>query len=155
MKRSTTIQAQPLSNYKKQVDYKILYGSLFQNMLKSEEEKYSHWGWTDPDILFGNIDYFMEDWSFDIYTSYFMAGYHEGTLAGQLTIFRNNHRFRNLWKEIGSEAYGKMNSAREYGMDERVLGKYVFEKLFILLTLYMRFYYAITESKNSQVKKQS
>jgi hypothetical protein len=82
----------------------------------------------DPDILIGDVNLFMEDWRWDIYTTYFAGGYQDGTLGGQLTIFRNNHKYRHIWESI-PELRGKLNSPFEYGSDERVLGEHIFKEL--------------------------
>jgi hypothetical protein len=154
------IIAQSLSNYKKQVDYKILYGTLFEDVLLSssapegnetpqQEEskeqrqepqqntqhqqhhqyqrkmKYSHFGWMDPDVLLGNLTSFMSPWQWEIYTSYYEGGYQEGTVAGQLTVFQNNYFFRHLWNHL-PEIVPKLNAVKEYGSDERGMGKFLF-----------------------------
>ena len=126
MMKTTKIRAQPLNNHNKQIDYKVIYGSLFEDTIL-HETKYSHFGWMDPDILLGDVNLFMEDWRWDIFTTYYGGGYQDGTMSGQLTIFRNNQKYRHLWESI-PELRGKLNSPYEYGSDERVLGEYVFNQ---------------------------
>eukprot|EP01038_Epipyxis_sp_PR26KG_P014594 gene14594-19598_t len=122
--RKAGIKSHTLLNYKKQIDYKVTYGSLFDFTLKNHSN-YSHFGWMDPDVILGNINFFMGNWSWDIYTTYFSSGYHEGTLSGQLTIFKNNEYYRNFWKKA-PYIHEKLSGFYEHGCDERVMGAYVY-----------------------------
>eukprot|EP01035_Chromulina_nebulosa_P008255 gene8255-11187_t len=76
MMKTTKVRAQPLNNHNKQIDYKVIYGSLFEDTIL-HETKYSHFGWMDPDILLGDVNLFMEDWRWDIFTTYYGGGYQD------------------------------------------------------------------------------
>jgi hypothetical protein len=137
-----------ISNHHKQVDYKVLYGTLFEDILTKPENSYSYFGWLDPDVILGDLISFMSknpspsataesssfpsssiSWQhYDIYTSYYLTGYHEGTVAGQITVFRNLAVYRHLW-EYAPFIREKLSSEKEYGSDERVLGKLIYDLL--------------------------
>lgn len=81
------------------VEIKPMSGSLFSNYLK----EYSHWSYTDADILWGNLD----DWlniedliSYDIIT---VAKIHDAGrlfMRGQLALHKNIDKTNLLWKRL-------------------------------------------------------
>jgi len=81
----------------KAADFKPLYGALFEK----EVEGFSHWGFMDIDMVWGNVDAYLTDellLSYDIITcpdGYLAAAF----LAGQFTVFRNMPYFRS-WHRL-------------------------------------------------------
>jgi hypothetical protein len=81
------------------------WDARFENFLMSDV--YSHWGFADPDVIFGDLSRFFLP-SHDAWTSYFRGGWTEMTTAGQLLILRNTLEFRELWHDAESmETSGK------------------------------------------------
>ena len=75
------------------------WDARFENYLASDV--YSHWGFADPDVIFGDLSHFFLP-SHDAWTSYFRGGWTEMTTAGQLLILRNTPEFREVWHDIES-----------------------------------------------------
>ena len=74
-------------------DLKPIYGALFQQELAG----FSHWGWTDLDMIWGNLSGFLDP----LLPVYDVISAPDGQrpalyLSGQLTIFRNQDTWRNL-----------------------------------------------------------
>jgi hypothetical protein len=79
------------------VEFKPAYGYIFQEYL----EGYSHWGYSDVDILFGDLGRWIEDdeWSdFDIVT-YGYGDQNRAYLRGQFTFHKNVPRINLLWRD--------------------------------------------------------
>ena len=123
MLRTTGIVAQPLNNTVKQGDYRVLYGSLFEDVL--DESVYSHFGFIDPDTILGNLMHFTDNLSLDIYTAYFRGGAGPPTTAGQITIYRNSQDLRELWRSL-PDVKLRMCEAQKHGYDETHLGEATF-----------------------------
>lgn len=73
---------------------KVLFGGMFRDWL----QEYSHWGWFDTDIIFGDLSSALRPYldSADVVT--FPDGVLNALyLSGQLTIFRNNDFFRTCF----------------------------------------------------------
>ena len=75
-------------------DLKPLYGALFQEEL----QPYTHWGWTDLDMIWGRLDSFLTP---QVLSSYDVVSAPDGArpalyLSGQLTIFQNNELWRRF-----------------------------------------------------------
>jgi hypothetical protein len=85
-----------VDNMLKLADYKPAHGEIFAEYIA--EDKYSHWGYVDPDVLLGRVSAFFS-WDDDAYVTYFRGGWHETTASGQLTILRNTQALRSLWRD--------------------------------------------------------
>tara|TARA_B110000444_G_C18849376_1_gene604316 strand:- start:3644 stop:4408 length:765 start_codon:yes stop_codon:yes gene_type:complete len=80
-------------NVRKICDLKPAYGEIF----KEEIEKYDFWGFADLDIIWGNIESFIDDNKlnkFDIITS------RKKNIAGHFTLLRNTNKINKLYKKI-------------------------------------------------------
>ena len=89
---------------------------------------YSHWGFADPDIIFGNLSRFHAP-SHDAWTSYFRGGWQETTTAGQLLILRNEREFRQLWhnaEETHEWAEGALMNPDRVTYSELLFGRQLF-----------------------------
>lgn len=89
-------------------DFRPAFGIIFKDYLK----KYEFWGHCDIDQIFGNIRNFITE---DILNN------NDRVLSnGNLSLYRNNDRMNNLYKESGSiYSYQKVFSTKEnYAFDE-------------------------------------
>lgn len=68
-------------------DYKPAYGYIFQDYI----EKYDYWGYTDLDLLFGDLKRFIP---YEKIKNYDKIGY-----LGHLTLYRNNLEISKLFME--------------------------------------------------------
>eukprot|EP00750_Incisomonas_marina_P002297 INCI12198.2.p1 GENE.INCI12198.2~~INCI12198.2.p1 ORF type:complete len:735 (-),score=115.31 INCI12198.2:1636-3840(-) len=86
------IRAQSASVFGSKVnDLKVLFGGMFPDYLRG----YSHWGWFDTDIIFGDLSSVLRRYLSDTDIITFPDGVLNALyLGGQLTIFRNNAYFR-------------------------------------------------------------
>lgn len=86
-------------------DLKPFYGALFQDELAD----FTHWGWTDLDMIWGDVRAFLEpllssmpyaalsqsSYAYDVIS--FPDGQRPALyLSGQLTVFRNNQKWRSF-----------------------------------------------------------
>jgi hypothetical protein len=74
-------------------DFKPTYGQLFADYLKP----FTHWGYCDEDMFFGQLDGFFTDQilnDYDIITSCRCC------IVGQFTIFKNRTELRTLYTQI-------------------------------------------------------
>ena len=87
-------------------DLKPFYGGLFQDELAG----FTHWGWTDLDMIWGDVRAFLEpllssmpyaaplsqsSYAYDVIS--FPDGQRPALyLSGQLTVFRNNQKWRSF-----------------------------------------------------------
>ena len=74
-------------------DLKPAYGEIFKENIKT----YDFWGFADLDIIWGNIEQFIEDNildNFDILTS------REKNIAGHFTLLRNTKKINELYKKV-------------------------------------------------------
>lgn len=81
------------------VEVKPLFGTLFKNYLTS----YSHWTYTDPDIIWGNLTNWLEpkdleDFDYISYAKIWDAA--RLFLRGQITIHKNTEEINNLWRKL-------------------------------------------------------
>eukprot|EP00438_Fugacium_kawagutii_P004744 Skav203081 [mRNA] locus=scaffold447:40303:42622:- [translate_table: standard] len=87
-------------------DLKPLYGALFQEELA----EFTHWGWTDLDMIWGNVGGFLQPLlSYDVISA--PDGQRPALyLSGQLTVFRNNDIWRSFvhgcMEGVGHVNYG-------------------------------------------------
>ena len=69
-------------------DFRPAYGDIFQEELQD----YDFWGYCDTDLIFGDICKYL--------TTNILKEYDKIFEYGHLTIFKNNNRMRNLYKNI-------------------------------------------------------
>ena len=94
-------------------DLKPFFGSLFQ----AELAKYSHWGWSDLDCIFGDMKSALTD---DVLSQFDVITFPDGVLdalytAGQLTLFRNIEYFRKIF-QIETQHSMQEDEKDVYGM---------------------------------------
>ncbi len=73
-------------------DYKLLYGNIFDEEIRG----YDFWGFTDLDIIYGNIRNFITDEMLQKYDIITGCKYHT---VGHFTIIRNGKRFNDIYKK--------------------------------------------------------
>ncbi|GAX17498.1 hypothetical protein FisN_5Hh150 [Fistulifera solaris] len=78
------------------VEFKPALGYIFQDLL----EGYSHWGYTDLDIVFGDLSHWITE---DELLNYDIVTYSYGDqrrlyLRGQFTFHKNNDMVNNIWR---------------------------------------------------------
>lgn len=79
-----------LSHPYKCCDYRPIYGVMFADYLS----KYDFWGHCDIDLIFGDLQYFFDEYNLYDYDKF-------GTL-GHLSLFKNNPEVNNAYKIHGS-----------------------------------------------------
>lgn len=86
-------EAYDFSHGYKLCDFKPTYGQLFQE----EIAQYRFWGYTDVDVVLGDLDRYMGDEMLDRYDVITASPY---LVVGHCTIFRNNEYFRHLYRGV-------------------------------------------------------
>ena len=81
-------QVNPPNAYKL-CDFRPLLGHIHSDIFKN----YDFYGYTDIDLLFGDIRSFYTD---EILSQYDVISTHEHRVSGQLALFRNNKKNRNI-----------------------------------------------------------
>ncbi len=96
-------------------DYKPAYGRVFEDYLS----EYHYWGYCDIDLVFGDLDSFLEPslGKFDIITT------ENEYLAGHFTLYRNNNHTKQLFNRIHNIKKCLIDSKRLYYLDE--IGNYI------------------------------
>ncbi len=79
------------------VEFKPALGYIFQDLL----EGYSHWGYTDLDIVFGDLSHWITE---DELLNYDIVTYSYGDqrrlyLRGQFTFHKNNDKVNKIWRD--------------------------------------------------------
>ena len=74
-------------------DLKPAYGKIFQEYIS----EYDFWGFTDLDIIWGNIRKFINN---EILTSNDIISSRKNAISGHFTIIRNDEYFNNLFMQI-------------------------------------------------------
>lgn len=90
-------------------DFKLLYGIIFSEYLV----EYSHWGYFDTDLIFGNLSKFIND---EILDNYPKIG-----IYGHLTIFKNTEKMNTLFikgKGFPVKLETVVYSEKMYAIDE-------------------------------------
>lgn len=110
-------------NYQRQSAYALcdvrpFYGFIHKKLLQN----YDFWGFGDIDVCYGNLSNFINTKTLN---SKNVISMHADRISGHFALFRNSEHFRNLcfsipnWKE-------KLQSTKQYGMDEHDLTCLVF-----------------------------
>ena len=82
----------PVNAYKL-CDLRPLFGDLHRDIF----EPYDFYGWTDMDILFGDIRSF---YTAEILEKYDVLSAHKVRISGHLALFRNTEKNRLMYKKI-------------------------------------------------------
>ena len=92
----------------KLTDFKPAYGYIFEELLKG----YHYWGYCDVDLIFGNLMKFIE--------APMEQGIEKIYRLGHLTIYKNNEKMKNLFRQKGAPfLYKEVFSSPEfYSFDE-------------------------------------
>lgn len=90
--RKIEVRFEPENAYKL-CDLRPLYGTIHRDVF----EKYDFYGWTDMDILFGDIRSFYTD---EILEKYDVISAHEVRISGHLALFRNTEKNRRMYEKI-------------------------------------------------------
>lgn len=81
-----------ISDPRKLCDFKPLYGKLFEKYLKGHD----FWGFTDLDVIYGNIRKFIKNDMLQCYDVITSCKYY---CTGHFTIMRNNEMMKNIFSE--------------------------------------------------------
>ncbi len=97
-----------LTNPYKLCDFKPAYGEIFYNDIRD----YDWWGFSDIDLLWGNISHFIDDNLLESYEQLYSRGH--------LTLMRNTMMMRTLYRDLnGRKMYENIFSdSKHYAFDE-------------------------------------
>lgn len=110
--RKLNIAFHPLNPYKL-VDLKPFLHLIHKEII----EKYDFWGFSDIDLVYGNISSLINDMSllkYDLITS------HSDRLAGHFTVIRTKSSYSLAYQRI-PDWREKLSSPTNYGLDEKWL----------------------------------
>ena len=94
-------------------DYKPFYNFIFEDFISN----YSYWGYCDCDLIFGNVDYFLNKIN---YKNYDVIG-----SLGHLSIFKNIQNVNSVVLKDLNSLYDMLNNnQRIYGLDESKYCRY-------------------------------
>ena len=93
-------------------DFKPLYGKIFEDYLSN----YKFWGYSDIDVIYGQINNFIQD---ETLQNYDIISTYQGFLSGPFCLFRNNDQVNNIHKQsVNSPAV--YESQKHFGFDENI-----------------------------------
>jgi hypothetical protein len=93
-RKAINLDFSPANAYKL-CDFRPLYATIHYEDIKDSD----FYGWTDMDLLFGDIRSFYTD---EILSNYDVISTHEIRISGHFAVFRNTKRNRNTYKKIYS-----------------------------------------------------
>jgi len=99
----------------KLTDLKPAYGLIFQDYLTG----YSHWGYSDSDLVYGSIDHFIND---DILAGFDIISPSPDFFPGHFMLFKNTELTINLFKSA-SNWQEVFLSEKYYCFDENLLSR--------------------------------
>lgn len=99
-----------LSNPYKLCDLRPWYPVVHYEDIKD----YDFYGWTDLDLLFGDIRSFYTD---EVLSKYDVISTHATRISGHLALFRNTQKNRNMWHKI-YDWKNKLQEPKYVHMDE-------------------------------------
>lgn len=107
-------------NPKKICDLKPLFGEVLAEDLIG----YEYWGHCDLDVIWGDLESFLEDID---YLQYDIVSTRKLTLCGHFTLYRNQPDINKLYKQVANfqKAFCK---DKHYGFDEGAFSYYLFER---------------------------
>jgi hypothetical protein len=121
-------------------DLRPFFGIIHQETIKN----YDFFGWTDVDVLFGDIRSFYSD---NILNQYEVLSTHKTRLSGHLALLRNNEKHRTIgykiynWKQtlqnpnfVGIDEHGITN-ALQMTLFDKIAEKFKFSKDNLILNL--------------------
>ncbi len=115
------INIEKISPYKL-CDLKPCFGDVHADSLSG----YSHFGYCDLDVIFGDIEHFYDE---KLLEKYDIISAHGARLAGHFSLLRNTERFRRLYRKVdGWETCFK--DSTHSGFDEGLFGAYVWRHRF-------------------------
>lgn len=76
-----------LDSVVKLCDYKTAYGDIFKDEIKD----YDYWGYCDLDVIWGNLEKFIQE--------YKLLDYDKASDTGHFTLYRNTAELRELYKK--------------------------------------------------------
>ena len=121
-------------------DFRPMYGEIFKDELK----QYDFWGYCDIDLIFGDINKYIQSTDFESYEAIFNGGH--------FTLIRNNAKMNSLFKAKGAIFDYKTVIKREaiYAFDETT----GFQRIARTNGVYAKFGipYVETESKYKQLR---
>lgn len=79
-------------NAYKLCDFRPMFGKIFEEEIKS----YTHWGYGDIDLIYGDLNVFLP---FDGIENYDVITFRENVIHGPFSIFKNNDYINNLYKK--------------------------------------------------------
>jgi hypothetical protein len=91
-------------------DLRPMFGIIHAEIL----EKYNYYGWTDVDLLFGDIREFYTD---EILASHEVFSTHSTRISGHLALFKNNSQNRTKYLSI-YDWKGAVQNPEFVGIDE-------------------------------------
>jgi len=94
----------------------------------SDIAEYSHFGYCDLDVIFGNIRNIYRD---EILLRYDAISSQADRLAGHFAVFRNSRRMRRLYRKVRGWRRDFLNPSH-VGFDEGAFGSYVWRSRFRL-----------------------
>ena len=96
-------------------DLKPLFGAMFE----AEIAGFTHFGYTDHDIIYGQLSCELTP---DRLARHEVISSHANLQAGHLSVFQNTARMRNAWRRMPGWRKALRN-ARHVGFDERGFGR--------------------------------
>ncbi len=108
-----------ISNPYKICDLRPLFGTLHEDLFA----KYGFYGWTDVDLLFGDIRSFYTD---EVLDAHDVFSTHSVRISGHLALFRNTAKNRNLYQKIYRWKEALLNP-EFVGIDEHGISNAYFE----------------------------
>ncbi len=96
-------------------DIRPLFGKIFEDQLRG----FDFWGYSDIDIIYGQISDFI---NYEITENYDIISTYQGFLSGPLCLFRNNNRINELPRQSVNYPF-VFESSKHYGFDENIQRK--------------------------------
>lgn len=81
-----------ISSAYKLCEFKPAYGHLFEDDI----EAFTHWGFGDIDLIYGNIDQYITQYKL---SQYDVLSFRKEYLSGALCIFKNDHEINRLYQK--------------------------------------------------------
>ncbi len=104
-----------IENPYKLCDLKPLYGKIFEDYLSN----YKFWGYSDIDVIYGQISNFITD---ETLQNYDVISTYQGFLSGPFCLFRNSKKVNSLFEKV--ENYKDLIQDPKYlGFDENIYRK--------------------------------
>lgn len=111
-----------IANPYKICDFKPAFGLIFNDYIK----EYDFWGYSDLDLIYGNIDHFIHD---DLLRNHEIVSVREEHIAGHFALLRYNNRIITLFYR--SPCYLRIfsNFKKHYAFDEKsnIFGRRLFK----------------------------